>query len=394
MELITLTISGFKRFREKTNVKLKGKMTAIVGPNEAGKSSLLEAINQLDDDDAIPKSYISRGDSGNDTRIVGRYFLNDFELDQCNLTQPSWLTVTKKQSGARKFAISPSPPDRDIKDRKKLLEQVSQAFRNPKMRRKLDALDDAERGELHTQLSSLQSYEPDLSPDQQGELENFAAEVKKLIDDSDSKYIVELVEQFDQVIELEEMKNPQEYALEELERLFPRILFFDQRSRDLKSNYNLEELAASKIDDALGNLCDVAKIELKSLQDALNDPDPSSAMRTILNAANRELRSIYDEAWGQSGVSVSINFHNDSLDIQVENKDGRLTPLAERSDGLRQFVALQSFSHAAWKKDTVLLIDEAEQKLHYDAQADLVQMLAKQQVAAKVIHYPLSWLPS
>jgi predicted ATP-dependent endonuclease of OLD family len=34
----------------------------------------------------------------------------------------------------------------------------------------------------------------------------------------------------------------------------------------------------------------------------------------------------------------------------------------------------------------ILLLDEIETHLHYDAQADLAQMLAKQEIVAKVIY--------
>ena len=59
----------------------------------------------------------------------------------------------------------------------------------------------------------------------------------------------------------------------------------------------------------------------------------------------------------------------------------------QRSDGLRQFVALRAY--VALEEATVkpvLLIDEAETHLHYDAQADLVQVLEEQDDVAKVVY--------
>jgi predicted ATP-dependent endonuclease of OLD family len=65
----------------------------------------------------------------------------------------------------------------------------------------------------------------------------------------------------------------------------------------------------------------------------------------------------------------------------------RFTSIEERSDGLRQFVALTAFadSHPT-EKAPILLIDEVETHLHYNAQADLVQILAQQDIASKVIY--------
>jgi predicted ATP-dependent endonuclease of OLD family len=63
------------------------------------------------------------------------------------------------------------------------------------------------------------------------------------------------------------------------------------------------------------------------------------------------------------------------------------TSVAERSDGLRTFIALLTFCALyAETRPVVLLVDEAENHLHYDAQADLVRVFSRQQAAAKVIY--------
>lgn len=65
----------------------------------------------------------------------------------------------------------------------------------------------------------------------------------------------------------------------------------------------------------------------------------------------------------------------------------RLVAIAERSDGLRQYVSLLAFATLEkTEQPPILLIDEAEAHLHYDAQADLVQMFARQELATKVIY--------
>ena len=83
---------------------------------------------------------------------------------------------------------------------------------------------------------------------------------------------------------------------------------------------------------------------------------------------------------------MSFSVRDRNLNIVIENEPTEFTNLAERSDGFRQFVALQSFTMKERAEKPILLIDEAETHLHYDAQAALVQMLQKQQVASKVIY--------
>jgi hypothetical protein len=73
--------------------------------------------------------------------------------------------------------------------------------------------------------------------------------------------------------------------------------------------------------------------------------------------------------------------------IHVQSGKGVPMKPGERSEGLRQFVALVALT-AGEGHDVppILLIDEAEMHLHYDAQADLMETLAKQTAAAQIIY--------
>ena len=71
----------------------------------------------------------------------------------------------------------------------------------------------------------------------------------------------------------------------------------------------------------------------------------------------------------------------------IGESDAWFTTIAERSDGLRQFVALVAFTAVRPSEHVpILLLDEIETHLHYDAQANLVQMLARQEIVAKIIY--------
>ncbi len=62
VKLLKVTVDGFRRFAEPTSFVVNGKLTAIVGPNEAGKTSLLDALKYLNDGDApIANSDLTRG---------------------------------------------------------------------------------------------------------------------------------------------------------------------------------------------------------------------------------------------------------------------------------------------------------------------------------------------
>lgn len=53
MRLVSLTFAGYRRFGERTKINLDGKLIALVGPNEAGKTTILEALARMLDESPI-----------------------------------------------------------------------------------------------------------------------------------------------------------------------------------------------------------------------------------------------------------------------------------------------------------------------------------------------------
>jgi AAA15 family ATPase/GTPase len=51
VEFYQIDVAGYRKFRSPARFKTRGKIVAILGSNEAGKSSLLSAIERLNDND-------------------------------------------------------------------------------------------------------------------------------------------------------------------------------------------------------------------------------------------------------------------------------------------------------------------------------------------------------
>lgn len=64
VKLISLTVENYRRFVKRTSVKLNGPLVALVGPNEAGKSSALRALQRLDDDSPFGPDELPRRREG------------------------------------------------------------------------------------------------------------------------------------------------------------------------------------------------------------------------------------------------------------------------------------------------------------------------------------------
>ena len=120
------------------------------------------------------------------------------------------------------------------------------------------------------------------------------------------------------------------------------------------------------------------------------------AARPWSKLANERLEEFFSQAWNQSNISVRFKSVGNRLEVWLKELGARRAwvPIEERSDGLRTFVALSAFlASQRLQIPPVLLIDEAENHLHYDAQADLVGDLAEAgQRNAGLLHHALPGL--
>ncbi len=384
MELFSVSLQGFRRFREKATLRTNGKLVALVGPNEAGKSSILVALESLNDAEPIAPGDVSRGEAPADVQIVASFLLDDEELAAARLPKPSWFEVHKRHDGKRTYGFRPWPAARDVSHREHLIEATANVLAHPKGVEAMDAISPDIRHTLDRVGCELHEAGPDVSKELLGELVSAAAifnDLRELA--SKDRVLARAAKRWAEAVRLEEAPSPVRHAIDTLVSGVPKFLLFNEEARNLQSSY-LVANAAAEMPVPLGALLYAAKLDIADVATAANAGD-NPELTTLERRANKALERAFREAWRQSGITVALRLSPSHIEVQVVNEDERHTWLAERSDGLRQFVALHAFASQAHADRPVLLIDEAEQRLHYDAQADLVQMLIRQEVASKVL---------
>lgn len=383
MELFQVEITGFKKFKDRAVLKTRGKLLAVLGPNEAGKSSLLRALHLLDVDQAYSATERSRGVEDKYPITKATYLISQEDRDFAGLSVGTWYEITKYASGERKWHIRPTPPDRDYAHRQKLIAQVRKLPKG--MQTLLAESDETMIADTFALLDDLFGGEAELSSDEKQKLTELNARWQSVAETRDQIKIREISESLIVAVGLESAESNRLVAGKALWQRLPEFLLFGDDDRDLKASYLWGELSAS-IPTALANLAKVAELDLTKLIGIATSNPNDPEFDTLMERANAALERNFKAAWNQSEVSVVLAHREQSLLIQVYNNDRARTDFAQRSDGLRQFVALRCFTAARDSDNLILLIDEAEQHLHYDAQADLVQMLAGQTVASKVIY--------
>lgn len=386
MDLFSLVLKGYRRFRSGTMLRTNGAVVALVGPNEAGKTSILEALASLNAEQPLAQSDVARGTDGKETEIVAKFLLTDQEAADAGLAAPRWMRVHKAQGGGFRFGFDPPAPTRDPTPRSAAVAAARALIGDATWIEVCEGEDSDLPDLLRAAVETLEGSGPDLTRKAIDELtrirSHFASSDATILDRH--PLLAELVNSWSIMLDAEDKPNPFQLAVRALRPRIPKFLLFDEAARRLASSYAMADLR-SEVPIALRALLEVAELDLAEVLSALTR-GARDELTTLEKRANRRLETAFREAWRQSGVSVALRLSIDLLEIQILDQDERYTRLAERSDGLRQFVALHAFVARSHEDAPVLLIDEAEQRLHYDAQADLVQMLSRQRLASKVIY--------
>lgn len=396
MKLADAWIHGFRRFGGTAphRLRIDAKLVCLIGANEVGKSTLLAALELAHGQQPIAAFDRSRGEAVPDERDVVRlrYRLDDADgeaiahvASDADPRHVQWLDVVHRANGSLRIAIEP-PLRRFRSPRRSAREHLGAAEQRWWSN---DAVTQQDEGEVLQQpplpdRGRVQGLVEELTSDE-GTLPdttiNLAREVAGEIEVVDGELAAELRA----VAEHEAAQHPTNAARDILWRRCPDFVRFDDEARSLGSEYDLNTAAANP-GSALANLAALADLNLVELRDLIARGERGT-VRDRREAANQELAQRF-AAWQQyPPVRVTLENDDSILRIHVQSGTGATMPIHERSDGLRQFVALVALT--AQKRRAVppvLLIDEIETHLHYDAQADLIAVLAEQTAVAQVIY--------
>jgi hypothetical protein len=406
MKLYSVKLSGYKRFAD-ASINLESKVIGVVGPNEAGKSSLLAALVLLSDDKPIPTTAVTRGLKLTPEHEVmrARFRLTEQEraLAPWKLSdnEAIWLFVAKTVGGPRRFYFDP-PISRSraaLEAGASALQEVLEAawFKewqaaNQQAVAPVVALPEA----MHREGESLEA--PVLKALSQviTVLNSFSKEAKAR---GAQEAAQALARTLGKVRDVESLQSPEQFA-ESLKDSVPQFLLFGESDRTLQSEFNLDKPPAPRV--AWDNLARMAKVDLRALRTAIKTSD-SGGIQTQMQGARRTLQKALKDGWKQSDLGISFDREGVVLRITVtsDDPDADAQPLYfalhDRSDGVRTFIALRAFlARRKLPVRPILLVDEAESHLHYDAQADLVRLFDEQREVEQVIYntHSVGCLPS
>jgi predicted ATP-dependent endonuclease of OLD family len=389
MRLVAFELNGFRRFADPQKLEVDGPVVAIVGPNEAGKTSLLEAMARLDDREPLTSRDRTRQANVAEAQAVlaalylveaaDRAELSDL-ADLSDLRVARWLIVEKAANGRISTKLV-DPLVRDTAIRAEALTALERFLEKvPWDVESVSAGDVLHDEGLQKVVALLRSPAQSLSGAQLNLLSRLAAALQRIADDRTRKAAAAL----QRAHAAETSDHPNTTARRRLYRRVPRFQLFDDAQRELRSDYDLGAVAASP-PPALRNLALLAELDLVELATLIRR-DESETVIEVLENANARLREAFS-AWSQESITVRVDRGDGMvLRLHVSNPSKGYTKLEERSDGLKMFVALLALTARGDGPPSIVLIDELERHLHYDAQADVVQVFARQNALPQIIY--------
>jgi energy-coupling factor transporter ATP-binding protein EcfA2 len=409
VKLLKFKLSGIKRFEEEAALTVGEQLVAIVGPNEAGKSTLLEAMWWIDHPDPLPDTLATRRVKPRPMPGLKALFALD-EVDRAAIAgihggpavERCWLEKTSLR--ARSWSLE-HEPTRDLAPRRAMLARmlpfVDDLFLDPENSTSEETIWELERFE--TGLQVLGSDDDTLSEEDRSVLLDLAdrflaIEPPPPQPDEEGNLLPGELEHFDEaairrreaavglreLVSHELMPHPRDQIIAVLAERLPRFAKFAEQDRDLQNEYDLDE-ALSNPPPPLANLLHLAGLDIPTVHEASHDPDRGN-IEHICEQGNKRLAEVFQD-WDQSLATPRIRVDDSILRILVKaGPQIGWIPVQDRSDGLRWYLALRAFLHREGVENTVLLIDEIETHLHLGAQAGLIEILMSQRLAKQVVY--------
>ncbi|MFC5930363.1 hypothetical protein D6T64_16035 [Cryobacterium melibiosiphilum] len=399
MRLISARIRGYGRIVD-SKINLDAKVIAIVGPNEAGKTTLLKALGHVNRAEAVPVPQRSRAAEVSDqTRVTTfDYVVDDADksaLADLDLLEPPTRASIARSAAGDDLVVELSPrPMKSVKSLQAAAECLRASFTDTSLDEWIDpntTYADPEsdaprdyRKELQATIEAIDAAIAEPGSVLSDEIVETTRSLQTAtLDEAESK---QLREAYGTILVWAEREDPAAIARDRLWHRAPDFIMFNEADRSIQSAYTFNDALANDPPAALENLAGTASLDLTQLLQFVRTGD-IARRRSAIVQANSRMDTIFEGAWKQSNLSVHFELDGDQLRIELMEDGDNVTVFDERSAGLRMFVALIAFLkvHGSGRLP-ILLIDEAENHLHIDAQADLVNMFVKQEHAVKVIY--------
>lgn len=419
MRLTKARVQGYRSIIDTGYFDVENDKTIFVGPNEAGKTAILQALQKLNApkgtacfdplrdyprskyDEDIKKGKV---DPSKFTVVEGQFLLEDEDKEDIPKDYQNALYVFgRRLDNTSWHRLDNAPEQLSFSDIEKDLLKLCQHYKNTSQEKsEPEAKQTAIQSGYDLVITGLQRTSTITTEKAKKITDWLKSNVLYLADDSDVEE-----KRYDKLIELLEKPIERDEVLKTCNKRLPTFILFSNYFR-IRPVLHLRKLAErvdkKMLDDEqydYGNICLLKFLGFtpKELADAgdtskfdLNKPDQYEQYRAQLdkrdyqlNAATIRLTNAICAIWnpkkdGRDANKLRIKVDGQYLKVVVEDDLGVEVELDQRSEGFQWMVSFYAvfFAEASDKhKNAILLLDEPGQSLHALKQAEFIETLTK-----------------
>lgn len=431
MKLVKARVQNYRSIKDTGEFTVEELKTILVGPNEAGKTVILQALQQLNKPVGV--------DNLNDLRDYPRSLYNDITIGKVKAEEVEVVTGYFKLNEDEKSSIPPEYHNCEYILTRRLNNKGYHFLSGaPKTIYYKDIRDDLSRlvASIDREYKKVEETEDKLPSillnsitENYSDFTNIETEetkkLKKWLDDN-VIYIEETnkteIDRRSKLLELITRNNTTNEVLKSFEKLLPIFVLFNNYVK-VKPNIHLEHLAERSEKNTLdddkyydyGNLCLLKLLgfsarELSNIGKTQSPPQNNhEALKNYretldrrsyqLDAASVRLTKEIKEIWNPNpnrpeAEKLVISADGQYLKVTVEDDIGVKIELDQRSEGFQWLVSFYVvfFAEAMDKhKNAILLLDEPGMSLHGLKQRDFrdtISKLAKNNQTIYTTHSP------
>ena len=393
MKLIEVRVKKFRNIIDSTIVKVENEITCLVGKNESGKSSFLNALYRLNPvrrnaifklEDHYP-AWLEKKDRMKGVKLEQEQPINTvFELEEPELEliktqfgegiiQDNKFILNKSYEGTNDYSFH--------LDEKQYLKNLTQELSFTK--------------ETRTEITNCSSVE---------HLVDFLEDYKSNEEttEKEKESIVILKDRVKK--QLGDSRNLMSACYKAIQKFIPKFIYFDKYST-LPYTVKIKEILEadeSTLDDNMLTAKSLLRMAAAD-DDYLLNPDYERRKRELENVANALTQDVL-EYWSQN---TSLRVNPDIDKKVIDGRNGQTTvidelkiriwddkhflslPFDERSTGFQWFFSfLAAFSEYEYKDEPVIiLLDEPGLGLHGKAQADFLRFIEERLAPKRQVIY-------
>lgn len=419
MRLTKARVQGYRSIIDTGYFDVENDKTILVGPNEAGKTAILQALQKLNAPEGTvsfdplrdyPRSKydedIKNGkiNPSKFTVVEGHFALEDEDKEDLPKNYQNAVYIFgRRLDNTAWYRLDNAPEQLSFSDIEKDLLKLCQHYKNTSQAKsEPEAKQTAIQSGYDAVITGLQRTSI-ISVEKAKQLTEWVKNnVPYLADDNAAEE-----KRYDKLIELLEKPIERDEVLKTCRKRLPTFILFSNYFR-IRPVLHLKKLA-ERVDKKMldddqydyGNICLLKFLGFtpKELADAgdtskfdLNKPDQYEQYRAQLdkrdyqlNAATIRLTNAICEIWnpkkdGRDANKLRIKVDGQYLKVVVEDDLGVEVELDQRSEGFQWMVSFYAvfFAEASDKhKNAILLLDEPGQSLHALKQAEFIETLTK-----------------